>query len=106
MATAPALYGTKPGNAPTELGKYWGYRLTGWYPVKVTSLPANGGTGGLTYAPIARRGYPYANTAALCDCQAVWGPVKAWGSTPPRVTKAALRSVGVSEFWLRPRSKR
>lgn len=100
--TPPALYGTKPTNAPTVPGKYWGFRLTDWYPVKITGLPSPaGGTGRLVYAPIDRRGYPYEQSAALSDCQAVWGPVKTWGNKPPQVEKAALLAVGVSEFWLR-----
>ena len=101
----PALSGTNRDNAPSVIGKFWGFRCGAWYKVKVTSLPANGGTGGLVYAPVDRRGYPYTDSAALCDCQAVWGPVKAWGDKPPRVTKAALRAAGVSEFWLKKRKK-
>lgn len=84
------------------LGKYWGFRLGSWLPVKVLDLPCErGGTGSLVYAPIDRRGYPYARTAALEDCQALWGPVRAWGATPPVVSRQDLLEKGVSPFWLR-----
>ena len=85
-----------------ELGKYWGFRCGHWMPLKVLSLPCpRGGTGEIAYAPIDKRGYPYAGGIALHDCQAMWGPVKAWGDTPPRVSRKSLLEKGVAEFWLR-----
>lgn len=97
---APQLYGTANRTGPPMLGKFWGFRCGTWRRVKVTSLPLHGGTGGLVYAPVDRRGYPHTNGAALQDCQALWGPVAVWGERPPRITKAMLRQVGVSESWL------
>lgn len=103
---AAQLFATRGADTPSHLGKYWGFRYGRWYRVQVTSLPHGGGTGGLAYAPIDRRGYPYTNSAALSDCQAVWGPLKSWGEKPPRVTKDALREKGVSDFWLRARPRK
>lgn len=84
-----------------ETGKYWGFRCGYWLAVKVLSLPcARGGTGEIAYAPIDKRGYPYAGGIALYDCQAFWGPVKSWGCEPPKVKRQALLDKGVSELWL------
>ena len=89
-----------------ELGKYWGFRCGHWMKVKVLSLPcARGGTGEISYAPIDKRGYPYAGGIALRDCQAFFGPVKAWGDKPPKVSRDALLRKGVSAFWLPKRCK-
>lgn len=90
----------------TELGKYWGFRFDHWVKVKVLRLPcARGGTGEIAFAPIDRRGYPYAGGIALSACSALWGPVKAWGDAPPKVSRQALLDAGVDEFWL-PKKKR
>lgn len=102
---SPKVYGTSRGAAPPVVGKYWGFRCGFWRKVLVTTLPRDGGTGGLTYAPVDRRGYPFSNSAALCDCQAVWGPVKAWGASPPRVSRKTLSEVGVSPGWLTARGR-
>ena len=88
-----------------ELGKYWGFRCGRWMKVKVLRLPARGGTGEIAYAPIDKRGYPYAGGIALQDCQALFGPVKAWGDKPPKASRDALLRKGVSDFWLPKRRK-
>jgi len=88
-------------NEVRALGKYWGWRMGAWYKIQVTDLPREGRTGSLVFAPIDRRGYPYAKSAALCACDVLWGPVKAWGETPPEASKAALLDKGASAFWLK-----
>lgn len=97
-------------NEVRALGKYWGWRMGAWYKVQVTELSREDGadcgaggfvTGGLVFAPIDRRGYPYAKSAALCACDVLWGPVKAWGEVPPEASKAALLEKGASAFWLK-----
>lgn len=96
-AVKPKLY----GNCPPELGKYWGFRFGRWEKVKVTALAERGGTGSLLYAPIDKRGYPYAKAVALSNCAAFYGPMPAWGENPPKFSKAKLKAVGVSDHWLK-----
>jgi len=100
---SPKVYGTSRGAAPPVVVDILPVRCGFWGGEDVKTLPRDGGTGGLTYAPVDRRGYPFSNSAALCDCQAVWGPVKAWGASPPRVSRKTLSEVGVSPGWLTAR---
>lgn len=101
-AASPELH----GDCPPELGKYWGFRFGQWTKVQVTALSEKGGTGTLLFAPIDKRGYPYAQAVALKSCCAFYGPVRAWGPTAPNVSKAKLKAVGVPALWLKDIAKK
>lgn len=89
------LVGTRQNCPLPATGKYWAWRFGSWLRVEVTQLPRGGGTGTLVYAPRDRRGYPWHSSAALQDCQAFWGPVRAWGDKPPRIAKTVLKAYGL-----------
>lgn len=93
--------GHPEGGEVTQPGKYWGFRCGAWCRIQVLSVPGPNGTGEIAYAPVDRRGYPYSGGIAVMDCSVVFGPVRAWGSAPPAISKRKLLSKGVSEFWLR-----
>ncbi len=83
-------------------GKYWAWRFGVWLRVEVLELPARGGTGTLAYAPRSRS-HPWRGKVAVHDCQAFYGPVRAWGDTSPRVSRKRLLELGLGFYF--PRSK-
>lgn len=103
----PALYpvGTRQNCPLPGTGKYWGLHYGRWAKVVVQTLPTGGGTGGLVFAPVDKRGYPYTNGGALSNCDVFWGPVASWGARAPRIGRQRLLKAGASKFWLDARTR-